>query len=231
MIRAMRKEPFLEGHIVHVIKRGARGADIFVDESDKWQFLRALFILNDTYKSNDWRRETLNLPLFVRPKQWPGRDPLTRILAWTLMPNHIHLVLQETKAGGISKFMQRLGGSMTLAFNTKYKNQGSIFQGSYKAKKVEDDDYLKYLIFYVLVKNVFELFPGGIQSALNDFEKSWIWAMTCPFSSFRLSVRGLPSPILDDPQGLIENAINKNNFSKTEIFEMLKSYLEKEQIS
>ena len=33
---------------------------------------------------------------------------LVDILAYTLMPNHIHIVLQEIGIGGISKFMQKL---------------------------------------------------------------------------------------------------------------------------
>ena len=37
-----------------------------------------------------------------------ARDPLVRILAWTLLSNYFHLLLEEIRDNGISKFMQRL---------------------------------------------------------------------------------------------------------------------------
>lgn len=221
----MRIEPFSIEDPVHVIKRGARGMDIFQDESDRWLFLKSLFILNDTHKSFDWRKETAKLKIFERPKHWPDRKPLVQIIAWTLLPNHVHLLLKEKEKGGISKFMQRVGGSMTLAFNQKYRNQGSIFQGAYKAKRVGDDDYFKYLVFYVLVKNTFEMFPGGIKAALSDFERAWNWAMNYPFSSFRYCLLNIQSPILDDPGGLMRNFIDSSNFKKQEIYMLLDSYV------
>lgn len=225
----MRKEPFSEGDVVHVIKRGSRGLDIFIDDSDKWQFIKALYILNDEYKDNDWRKNTANLPMFNRPDGWPERKPLARILAWVILPNHIHLLVQEVKSGGISKFMQRLGGSMTLSFNSKHKSQGSIFQGAYKAKRVGDDEYFKYVMFYVLIKNVFEQYPGGLRVALSEFKKAWDWAISNPFSSLRPCIIGSGSPILEDPERLIKGFVDSNNLSQSEVFEMLKEYVKRNE--
>jgi len=225
----MRIEPYSVDSTVHVIKRGARGMDIVGSEADKWYFVKSLFLLNDVYSNRNWHRETAGLPLFKRPDRWPERDPLTRILAWTLMPNHFHLLLQEKVEGGTAKFMQRLCGSMSLCFNLKYESKGSIFQGAYKAKRVDEDSYLRHLIFYIEVKNVMELYPGGLIVALNDFDKAWDWALEYPFSSLSAYVSGTNSPILEDINGFI-GQIHKETLSKQDAYEMLKSYVEKSDL-
>src|SRR3989338_3275644 len=119
----MRVEPYGVDSIVHVIKRGARGMNIVQNDADRWRFVKSLYLLNDVYQDENWHRDTKDLPLFERPSNWPERMPVVSILGWTLMPNHFHLLLLETRKGGISKFMQRLGGSMSLYFNLKYKEQ------------------------------------------------------------------------------------------------------------
>ncbi|MEK7601605.1 MAG: transposase [Patescibacteria group bacterium] len=179
----MRVEPHGVGSILHVIKRGTRGVEIVRDESDRIRFSKALFYLNDEHDVGDWMRDTEALAEFERPHAWPERKPLTQVLAWTLMPNHFHLLLRESTDGGVAKFMQRLGGSMTTHFNAKYGEKGSLFQGGYKAKTIDSDSYLRYLVQYILVKNVFELHPGGLKKAMSEFDRAWERAQRYSFSS------------------------------------------------
>ena len=73
--------------------------------------------------------------------------------------------------------MQRLCGSMSSHFNAKYKEHGSIFQGAYKSRTVSEDSHLRYLVFYIQVKNVLESFPGGLERAINNFDEAWEWAL------------------------------------------------------
>ena len=203
----MRVEPYGVGSVLHIIKRGARGMEIVRDQSDHWRFVRNLYILNDhhqprerhfIHKSDLWKGVGGGSKVFERPKEWPRYKPLVAILAWVLMPNHFHLLLQEIEEGGISKFMQRFCGSMTLAFNEKYKEKGSLFQGAYKSRTVDTDEYLQYVHAYVVVKNTFENYPGGLKKAIKEFDKAWIWAgKEYPFSSFLTSAKGAPSPIIN----------------------------------
>lgn len=180
----MRVEPFTVDSYVHVIKRGARGMPITEDTADKWRFLRLLYYMNDEYLDENWDQQTRDLDLFYRPDWWPERTPLVRILGFTLMPNHLHFLLQEIRKGGISAFMRKIGQSMTNHYNEKYQQKGSLFQGSYRSKTIENDEYLRYVAAYVMVKNVFELFPqGGLRGATKNFEVAWEWATKYPFSS------------------------------------------------
>jgi len=217
----MRVEPHSVGSVVHVTKRGTRGNEIVRDIHDRTSFVRAIFYLNDVYSSLNWRRESAECQAFERPIYWPEREPLVHILAWTLLSNHFHLILQEAREGGIAKFMQRLGGSMSAGFNAKYREQGSLFQGGYRGRAVTEDSHINYLVFYVLVKNVLEMYPGGLIAAFNDFDRAWEWAPQYQFSSFKDHIFGSPSPIVDDPDGLLAGLLGKGDSSKQEMKELL----------
>ena len=217
----MRVEPHGVNSIVHVIKRGTRGMKIVKDDKDKMRFARTLFLLNDEYTDSNWLKVTSKLPIYERPEHWPKRRPLTRILAWTLMPNHFHLLMQEIKEGGIAKFMQRLCGSMSTAYNHKYKEKGSLFQGGYKGKTINDESHLSYLPFYILVKNVFEMYPGGLTQAVKNFDKAWQWALNYKFSSFGATVRGEASPVVYDPDKIVFSMCKNELKFKEEAKELL----------
>lgn len=222
----MRIEPFSVGSIIHVTKKGTRGMDIVRDLHDRDRFVRSLFLLNDTYMGTNWHRETSGLPLFKRPDHWPEREPLVQILAWTLLSNHTHLLLKEINEGGTAKFMQRFCGSMSLCFNLKYGEQGSIFQNAYHSRTVETDEHFNYLVFYILIKNTLEMYPGGLIAALADFDTAWQWALSYQFSSLGKQIAHAHSPIIDDPEGLVHNAIGDSSAYKKEARELIASHLD-----
>lgn len=171
--------------------------DIIRDTHDQVRFKGLLFYLNDSFSDPNWLKTTQTFTTLQRPRHWPERDPLVRILAWTLLPNHFHLLLEEIRDQGIAKFMQRLCGSMSMAYNSKYGERGSLFQGSYKSRTVDTDEYFLYLTFYIQVKNVLELFPGGLDTARHKFGDAWRWASNYPFSSLGSYIHDIPSPIID----------------------------------
>jgi len=194
----MRVEPFTVDSYVHALKRGARGLEITSDKSDKWRFLRLLFYMNDEHDHEWWERDTEGLQLLEWPSDWVARKPIVKILCYTLMPNHFHILLKEIKAGGVAKFMKKIGGSMSKHFNEKYEGKGSIFQGGYKSRTVAEDRYLRYLAAYIMVKNTFELYPdGGLSGARKNFNTAWEWASAYDFSSLADYCSDRNSPIID----------------------------------
>lgn len=178
-----RVELFGVDSFVHVVKRGARGMPITGDKEDRFRFLKLLYYMNDEYLDMNWYRIDRR-DLFFRPESWPKRKPLVAILAYTLMPNHLHLLLKEIREGGVTGFMQKLGQSMTNHHNEKYDEKGSIFQGAYRGRTIDSDEYLRYVAAYIMVKNVFELYPkGGLRGATEGFEDAWKWGTSYRFSS------------------------------------------------
>ncbi len=210
---------------MHVIQHGTRDAHIVREGADRQRFTETLCYLNDTHTDPMWRRAIASLDPFSRPEHWPERDPLVRILAWTLLDNHFHLLVQEIREGGLAKFMQRFGGSLSMYFNMRYKEKGSLFQSSYRARTVTENEHYQYLAFYILVKNVLDMYPGGLKAAHENFDDAWEWAKQYPYSSFRDVVSGTASPILGDEEGLVAGIISVGDTYKQEARELLDFHL------
>ncbi len=119
----------------------------------------------------------------IWPDSWSARKPLVNLHAFTLKDNHFHLVLEELVEGGTTKFMRKLGTGMTNRFNTRYQETGKLFQGSYKARLIDNENYFRYLFVYLHVKNVLELYPGGLKRALTQFDDAYDFAVQYPYSS------------------------------------------------
>ncbi|MCK4473937.1 hypothetical protein KAU40_01600 [Candidatus Parcubacteria bacterium] len=197
----IRVEPFTVDDFVHVYNRGNRKMIVFRDINDKWRFLKILRFFNDEYSpANSFRQLEWSVGgnVGVRPQQlpsgefkwpewpkdWPSHKPLVKILSYCLKNNHFHLLLKEITAGGISKFMRKLGDGFTVYSNLKYDEVGRVFQGSYRGRTVmKDIKILQYLDAYIQIFNPFEDYPGGIEKALKEFDQAFEFAMNSPFCS------------------------------------------------
>ncbi len=131
------------GEHYHVYNRGAHKAPIFHDTSDYMRFLQLLYVMNNHTRRVDLR--TIKPTDMFRFE----RDTLTDIFCYCLMPNHFHIGMRETTERGVEKFMQRLCTSYAMYYNKKYDHSGTIFQGQYRSKHVDSDEYLRYLVQYV----------------------------------------------------------------------------------
>ncbi len=222
----MRKEPYAVGSIVHVIKRGARGLEIVYDSGDRWRFLLMLRHLNDKHQPKDWLRDITKEDLIKtlqRPSFWPEQKRLTKILGFSLLDNHFHLILEEIEDGGITDFMRRLCVSMTKGFNERYEEKGSLFQGAFKSVTVNSDLQLQRLAIYVMVKNTLEMYPeGGLKGALKDLDTAWEWAINYPYSSLGNYAGKRTSVILN--KGVLGEIFPKPEILKEFAFEVMKDY-------
>ena len=74
-----------------------------------------------------------------------------RILAYSLMPNHFHLVLHPQNDGDLSEFMKRLTVTHTqrYRFATDTVGEGPVYQGRFKSFIIQDDEHLFTVLRYV----------------------------------------------------------------------------------
>ncbi|MCR4280312.1 MAG: transposase, partial [Candidatus Komeilibacteria bacterium] len=79
---------------------------------------------------------------------------LVEIIEFNLLDNHYHLILNQLVENGISKFMHRLSIGYTLYFNKKYNRSGHLFQGRYKIKHLNFDEYYTWCRLYVRYNHV-----------------------------------------------------------------------------
>ncbi len=142
-----RKEQFEEGEFYHVYNRGVEKRIIFQNSSDYKRFLALLYLANSDQTiqfRNDFSKTTLDEIL----KQDRGKQ-LVAIGAYCLMPNHFHLLITPLVKGGIPKFMLKLQTGYSMYFNIKNDRVGSLFQGTFKSKHIDDDIYLRYMYAYI----------------------------------------------------------------------------------
>lgn len=196
----MRKEYSTIGSYAHVVQRGTRGFPIVRDETDRFRFLLMLTHFNDTFSSQNWHRDLSEANVqhsFNRPAHWPIQERLVNIIAFCLVENHFHLILEELAEGSIARFMQRLGTGMAKRFNERYDERGSLFQGPYRSKTISDDYYFRYVSAYVQLKNALDVYPGGQEHARKDFGRAYDWVCSYPYSSLGDYTESFNRPIVE----------------------------------
>jgi len=72
-----------------------------------------------------------------------------RIVAYCLMPNHFHFLVRQDEPRTLSSFLGLLCKSYVMAFNKCFGRSGHLFEGKYKLKHVDHEEYLQYLSRYI----------------------------------------------------------------------------------
>ena len=137
--------------------------------------------------------------------------------------DHYHLIVIQVREGGISEFMKRFPNSISRRLNEKYGGVGSVFQGPYQIRRVDEETDLRNLGLYVRVKNPFERYSyGGLEGAKKNFENAWKDMINDPFSSLPDYADVRNSPIID--KGMMGNLFSDSQKFKKEANEYLKNY-------
>lgn len=128
---------YIEGGIYHVYNRGVNKQEIFFDAEDYITFLR-LF--------NNYLKTPTNGSLCQKTKNFHGK---IKLLVFSLIPNHPHLILQQLGKHDMDDFMHSLMTSYSLRVNKRHERVGHLFQDTYKARIIENDYDLINTSFYV----------------------------------------------------------------------------------
>jgi putative transposase len=110
------------GAFHHVIARGINRQKIFLDDSDKKNFLDRLSALL--------------------------KDSGIKCYAWAVLDNHFHLLLR-TGAVPISTLMRRLLTGYAVSHNLRHERFGHLFQNRYKSILCQEDPYILELVRYI----------------------------------------------------------------------------------
>lgn len=148
----IRKIPLVADQFYHVYNRGVARQPVFLNKREYERFLLSLRY----YRYN---KPPLKLSRFLSLPEKDRNNLLeelnnkkgwsVEIISFVLMPNHFHLLLKQKEGNGISTFMRRAINSYTRYFNTKHARVGSLFQGVFKAIRVETDEQLIHLSRYI----------------------------------------------------------------------------------
>ncbi len=149
----MRNIELATGSFYHVYNRGVDKRNIFLDQSDIERFFSSMLVFN-TEKRIESIRPYLRFVNRQDVRHLVSEDQkLVHIIAYCLNPNHFHLQLEQAVDKGIEKYMHKLGSGYTKYFNEKYKRNGSLFQGTYKAVYIESNVQLLHTSVYINLNN------------------------------------------------------------------------------
>ena len=157
-----RRRVFVEGGIYHVYNRCARGEHVLADPEEAISFVELLRFVKE-------------------------RDDFI-IFAWCVMSNHYHVALR-TSVVPLPRTMHYLQGRFSRDFNRRWGRTGPLWQSRYKAKLIDDPQYLPRLIEYIHLNPV----KGGIVDNPAKYT----------FSGHRELVRKVKNPVCDPDEALL----------------------------
>ncbi len=150
-----RKVQFAPGEHYHLYGRGVAKQKLFLDTRD---YVRFLFLIlyfqspkpiynTSTIVSSFIKHNRFNVTKETIEKIIKNR--IVALVSFTPMPNHFHLIVEETEEGGISTYMQKVLVAYANYFNAKYKKSGHVFQGPFQAVHIKDNRQLLYTSAYI----------------------------------------------------------------------------------
>ena len=139
----------------HVMNRGRRAEDVFMDDSDYNTFLGLLMDAMELWN--------------------------VRIAAYCLMQNHYHLLVQTPDAN-LSRCMRHINGVYTQRFNRHHRCDGQLFRGRFKSIVVEADSYLLQLLKYIHrnplrvgIVDKLDSYEWSSHKGYISKAKKWVW--------------------------------------------------------
>lgn len=168
-----RKIPLVIGHFYHVFNRSVARQPIFLTNRDYQRALDVLTFysyLNPPIRFSHYNR----LPQSQKNDFMDNlrkNDKLVEILAFCLMPNHVHFLIKETRDRGISTFMSNFQNSYAKYFNIKTERSGTLFQTMFKAVLIETDEQLIHVARYIHLNPVTAYIVKDIEEL-----KNYLWS-------------------------------------------------------
>ncbi len=173
----------------HLINRGNSKQKIFHKDGDYNAFLDLLF-------------------------QAQGRNGV-KLLAWCLMPNHFHLLVQPTAADQLNKWMHWLTTTHVRRYHQHYHSSGHVWQGRYKSFIVQDDDHLLTVVRYIegnpvranLVPSAVQWPWSSCQNRIADVEE--MRPAELPISIPEDWISFVDTPLTDTEIEMVRNSVNR----------------------
>lgn len=190
----MERPNFSNEAIYHVYNRGVEKRNIFLRENDYLRFMLNLYEFNDIVPADNFGRKFTRDSIEVR-LQSTRKEPLVEVMAFVLMPNHYHIMLQQRINNGITEFMRKIGTGYTNYFNLKYDRVGPLFQGKFKAVILEHETHFNHLPHYIHLNPLELIMPQWREKGVVNEKKAINFLFSYRWSSLPdyLGTKNFPS--------------------------------------
>jgi len=166
---------FASGTIVHVFNRGNNREKIFRGDQDYRAFLFRMGLALGIEPEILQKENLLSVP-YSRIRINASKN-LFKIHAFCLMPNHFHMLIEQTGDVPVSKFISKLCTSYAMYVNKKYKRVGHVFQDQFKAVLVESNSQLMWLSSYIHM--------NPVKAGLAKHPSEYLWSSYRDFTENR----------------------------------------------
>ena len=143
------------GELYHIVNRSIAEFKIFNSEADYvrvknlikyYQAESPLLRFSHFLQSSPIRDQNL---MMYPESNYGCKEKIVAIIAYCIMPTHLHLILKQLKEKGITNFMNIVSNGYTKYFNTKHKRKGPLWEGRFKRVHVDTDEQLIHLTRYI----------------------------------------------------------------------------------
>ncbi len=149
----MRKDLLIDGQVYHIFTKSIAGFKIFNNADEFFRIVEIIRYYQREKPAISFCRfiDLPNEKAIEFRKDFFSSDTkkLIEIIAYCIMPTHLHLVLKQLKEDGISSFMNNILNSYTRYFNLKHNRKGPLWEGRFKNVLVKDDEQLLHLTRYI----------------------------------------------------------------------------------
>lgn len=150
----MRKNPLVNDEFYHIFTRSIANFQVF---NDKIEFCRMIQLLRYYQVKNELRFSDFLDSKFVKSVGFDmalrlirkDKTHLTEIIAYCLMPTHIHFILNQLIDRGISTYLSNILNGYTRYFNIKHKRKGPLWESEFKNVLIKSDEQLLHLTRYI----------------------------------------------------------------------------------
>jgi putative transposase len=166
-----RKDALENDHYYHIFSRSIAKYVIFNDGEEYSRFIE----IANLYKHIDFNYQYSKYVRLDPIKQSEIINNLqsddnvsVEIIAFCLMPTHIHFLLKQVSDQGISKFMGKILNCYSRYYNIKHRRNGPLWSGRFKNVLIENDEQLLHLTRYIHLNPT----SAGLAANPADWESS-----------------------------------------------------------
>ncbi|PIQ66889.1 MAG: hypothetical protein COV95_01700 [Candidatus Zambryskibacteria bacterium CG11_big_fil_rev_8_21_14_0_20_40_24] len=183
---------FAEGEYYHIYNRGVEKRKVFLNLQDWKRFQTLLYLCNGTkpfaFKDLNIKKQKISRGSTSGEIQnlfsVDVGEKIVAIGAYVLMPNHFHIIIKEIKENGITEFMRKLLTAYSMYFNKRHERVGPLFQGTFKAKHLDYDQYLKYQFAYIHLNPIKLIEPKWKETGIKNLRRASSYLKEYTFSSY-----------------------------------------------
>lgn len=114
---------YIKTSFFHIITQGINKSYIFENAEDIKYYINIMYKLSEQHE--------------------------IKIIAYCIMNNHAHMLIETEKIKELSKYMQRLNTRYGKYYNRKYNRVGYVFRDRYKSEGIYSEEHLYNCIKYI----------------------------------------------------------------------------------